>query len=87
MTDRCRGAIISFGKCAATIQDNTQQYYASYRELNRDVMNSLLVQSPTKKMEPVLVTFGVDTSRHSGISYNSPRYFATDVRLRDVIYL
>lgn len=82
------GTIISFGKCAATIQTEEQQYYAPYRELNYYVMSSLLGQHHNvHKMEPVLVTFDIDTTRHSGVSNKKPRYYATSVQLREIVYL
>lgn len=82
-----RGAIISFGKCAATIQTEQQQYYAPYRELDHYVMSALLLQHSTERMEPVFVTFNVDTTRHSGMSHKKPRYYATSVQLREIVYL
>lgn len=81
------GAIISFGKCAATIQTEEQQYYAPYRELDQHVMSALLLQHPVQKMEPVLVTFVIDTTRQSGTSHKKPRYYATSVQLREIVYL
>ncbi len=76
------GTIIAFGRRAATIQTNDQQFYAPYQQLSIFVINDLL-----KGGVPLTVLFDIDKTRFAGHTHAIPRYYAINVELKNIIFL
>lgn len=95
------GTIITFGRRAATIQTNGQQFYAPCRQLSSFVINDLL-----KEGVPLKVIFDIDKTRfeghthstrharyrhsrpcNTGHTHSTPRYYALNVELKNIIFL
>jgi hypothetical protein len=75
-----KGAIITVGTKAVTIQtENKQQYYAPLEN-----MDDLIFASVETDM-PIFVTFDIDTTQYSGHSNGKPRYYAKNVQLQDTV--
>lgn len=76
-----QGKIITFGKKAATIQnDNKEQFYAPLENLEE-----LIIQFLHQHYIPLYVSFYVNINEFSGHSNNKKRYFAYNVKLADII--
>lgn len=75
--------IITFGRRAATIQTkNGQQFYAPCRQLSIFVIYDLL-----KEGVPITVIFDIDKTRYAGHAHSIPRYYAINVKLKNIIFL
>lgn len=76
-----QGKIITFGKKAATIQnDNKEQFYAPLENLEE-----LIISFLHQNYIPLYVSFYININEFSGHSNNKKRYFAYNVKLTDII--
>ena len=76
-----QGKIITFGKKAATIQnDNKEQFYAPLENLEE-----LIIPFLHQNYIPLYVSFYININEFSGHSNNKKRYFAYNVKLIDII--
>ena len=95
------GTIITFGRRAATIQTkNGQQFYAPFRQLSSFVINDLLKEGvPLTVIFDIdktrfeghthshFYTRHTYSTRYTRHIHSTPRYYAINVELKNIIFL
>lgn len=76
-----KGIIITYGKKAATIQnEKKEQFYAPF-----DNMEELILPFLRYPLKPIHVTYDIDYNNYSNECNNKKRYYAINVKILDTV--